>query len=122
MSVDLGVDMVYGFKLDRDKFKESIKLLKQMDEDFDEYIWVEDICEASACEFIWENRYCDIGNSDIYFGIVFYNRITAETLAELERDRREYVCDELVRIFGNYDILDREQIAEPELHAVAQIW
>ena len=122
MSVDYGMEVVYGFKLDRDKLKESFQMRKQMDEDFDEYAWVEEICEASACEFVRENCYCGIGDSDIYFGVVFYNRITAETLAELEHDRREYVCDELVRIFGNYDILDREQIEEPELHAVAQIW
>jgi hypothetical protein len=122
MSVDCGVEIVYGFKLDCDKLKESFNIRKQLDEDFDEYVWIEEICEASACEFTWENHYCDIGKSDIYFGIVFYNRITAETLVELERDRREYICDELVRIFGNYDILDRDQIAEPELHAVIQIW
>jgi hypothetical protein len=122
MSVDYGVEVVYGFKLDRDKFKESIKLLKQIDEDFDEYVWVEEICEASACEFVWENHYCNIGDSDIYFGVVWYNRITAEGLAQLEHDRKEEVCDELVRIFGKYDILDREQIAEPELHVVAQVY
>jgi hypothetical protein len=116
------MEVVYGFKLDREKLKESFKMRKQMDEDFDEYVWVEEICEASACEFVWENCYCNIGNSDIYFGIVYYNRITAENLAELERVRREEVCDELVRIFGGYDILDREQIAEPELHAVPQVW
>lgn len=122
MSVDYGMEVVYGFRLDRDKLKESFKMRKQMDEDFDEYVWIEEICEASACEFVWENHYCDIGNSDIYFGVVWHNRITAENLAELERDRREYVCDELVRIFGNYDILDQDQIAEPELHVVAQVW
>ena len=122
MSVDYGMEVVYGFKLDSEKLKESFKMMKQLDEDFDECVWIEEICEASACEFVWGNRYCNIGDSDIYFGIVWYNRITAENLAELERDRREYVCDELVRIFGNYDILDREQIAEPELHAVPQVW
>ena len=122
MSVDYGMEVVYGFKLDSKKFKDNIKLLKQLDENFDEYEWIEWICEESACEFVWENRYCNIGDSDIYFGIVFYNRITAATLTELERDRREYVCDELVRIFGNYDILDAEQIAEPELHAFAQVY
>ena len=122
MSVDYGMEVVYGFRLDRDKLKESFKMMKQLDEDFDEYVWVEEICESSVCEFVWENAYCNICDSDIYFGVVFYNRITAETLAELEHDRREEVCDELIRIFGNYDILDRDQIAEPELHAVAQIW
>ena len=104
------------------KAEEGLGDFGQMDEDFDEYAWIEEICEASACEFVWENHYCSLGDSDIYFGIVWYNRITAENLAELERDRREYVCDELVRIFGNYDILDYDQIAEPELHMVAQVY
>ena len=122
MSVDYDVEVVYGFRLDHEKLKQGFELARQIDKDFDEYEWMEEVCECSCCEFVWGNHYCNIGDSDIYFGVVFCNRITAETLAELERDRREEVCDELVRIFGNYDILDREQIAEPELHAVAQVW
>ena len=122
MPVDYGVEIVYGFKLDRKKMKEFVSHAEQVDTDFDIYEWMEEICECSCCEFVYENHYCGIGDSDIYFGIVWYNRTTAENLAELERDRREYVCDELVRIFGNYDMLDCDQIAEPELHAFAQIY
>ena len=122
MSVDYGANVVYGFRLDREKFKARAKMATDVNPDFDIYQWMEDICEASCCEFVWENHYCGIGDSDIYFGIVWYNRITAANLAELERVRKEEVCDELIRIFGNYDILDSEQIEEPELHMVAMVY
>lgn len=122
MSVDVGMEVVYGFKLDRKKFQKFVDEQEKLNPDFDIHEWCEDITECSCCEFVYENHYCNMWDSDVYFGIVWYNRITAENLAQLERDRREYVCDELVRIFGNYDMLDIEQIAEPELHAFAQVY
>lgn len=122
MGVDFGVEVVYGFKLDSKKLKERIKMATAVNPDFDIHEWMEEVTESSPCEFVYENHYCSIGDSDIYFGIVYCNRITAENLAELERVRKEEVCDEFIRIFLDYELLDREQIAEPELHVIAQIW
>jgi hypothetical protein len=122
MSVDYGMEIVYGFRLDREKFQKFVNEQEKLNPDFDVHEWCEEITEYSCCEFVYENHYCNMWDSDIYFGVVWYNRITAENLAQLERDRKEEVCDELVRIFGNYDMLDREQIAEPELHVVAQVY
>jgi hypothetical protein len=122
MGVDYGVEIIYGFKLDSKKLKERIKLATAVSPDFDIHEWMEEVTENSPCEFVYENHYRNIGDSDIYFGIVYYNRITAENLAELERDRKEEICDEFIRIFLDYELLDREQIVEPELHAVAQIY
>lgn len=122
MSVDYGVEIVYGFHLDRKKFQEFVKTQKELDEEFSVYNWCEEITECSCCEFIYENHYCDMWNSEIYFGVVLCNPLTAENLVELEYTRREEVCDELVRIFGNYDMLDLDQIAEPQFHAVMQVY
>jgi hypothetical protein len=122
MSVDYGVEVVYGFKLDSKKIKEFISFAEQIYSDFNVYDWMEEEFESSCCEIVYSDHYRGLGDSDVYFGVVFYDRITAASLFDLEVARKEEVCDELIRVFGNYDILDDEQIAEPELHAVAQIY
>ena len=122
MSVDYGVEVVYGFKLDRDKIKEFISFAEEVYEDFNVYDWLEEEFENSCCEIVYENHYRNFGDSDIYFGVVFYNKITSKTLAQLEKERRKEVRKELLRVFGSFAILDEEQSIEPELHAFAQIY
>ena len=58
----------------------------------------------------------DLHNT-VYFGIPIYNKITAELLTELERDRLEELQDELIRFFNSYVIVDGENGLIPEVHA-----
>lgn len=118
MSVDYSIRMIYGFELNQDKFQDFVNKMEEENSDFDIYEWMEEIAEQSNCEFEYENHYDDITSdcNTVYFGITVYNRITAETLAEIERDRREEVCDELIRIFGSGDILQEYMV--PELIAI----
>jgi hypothetical protein len=82
---------------------------------------MEEIEAQGNCTLEYENHYNDITSdcNTVYFGITVYNHITAETLAEIERDRREEVCDELIRIFGSGDILQGYMV--PELIAIGII-
>ena len=125
MSVDFDVRMVYGFELDQEKFREFIRTKEEENEDFNIYDWMyEEVVQKSNCEVIYENHYSDIENeyNSVYFGIPVSNRISANSLVEIERDRYEEVCDELVRFFGSYDILGTTEDIQPELIAIGVIW
>ena len=121
MSVDYSVRLIYGFELNQDKFQDFIDKKKEENPDFNVYEWIEEIAEQGNCELEYENHYSDITNdyNTVYFGVTVYNRITAETLAEIEQCRREEVCDELIRIFGSGDILQGYMV--PELIAIGVI-
>lgn len=118
MSVDYSVRLIYGFELNQEKFQEFIDKMEEENPDFNIYEWMEEITEQGNCELEYENHYNDITSdyNTVYFGITVYNRITAETLAEIEHCRREEVCDELIRIFGSGDILQGYMV--PELIAI----
>lgn len=121
MSIDYSVRLIYGFELNQDKFQDFISNMEEDNPEFDIYEWMREIEEQSNCEFVCENLYENIDSeyNTVYFGIAVYNHITAETLAEIERVRREEVCDELIRIFGSGDILQSYLV--PELIAVGVI-
>lgn len=121
MSVDCDVRMIYGFELDQNKFLEFIRNKEEEDENFDIYDWMYNEVDCqSNCEIIYENHYINIENLNnvVYFGIPVYNRITAKTLYDIENCRSEEISDELIRIFGSYDILGEVDTFEPELIAV----
>jgi hypothetical protein len=121
MGVDFGVRMVYGFELDQEKFLEFYEQKQEENPNFDIYNWMyEEVDCQSNCEVVYENHYIDVTSLDntVYFGIPVFNRITASGLEEIERDRYEEVCDELIRFFGSYDILGDFEAVQPELIAV----
>lgn len=124
MSVDYDVRMIYGFELDQEKFLEFVENKEEEDENFNIYNWMYDEVDCqSNCEIMYENHYIhieDLGNV-VYFGIPVFNRITATQLVEIERDRYQEVCDELIHFFGSYDILGDVAAIEPELFAVGVI-
>lgn len=119
MSVDYGVRIIYGYQLDQEKFSDFIKAKRDSEEEFYVYDWLEEIAEQSNCEISYENHYIDIDclRNTVYFGIPVYNKITATLLNELERDRLEEIQDEVIRIFGSFDIIDSENGLEPEIQA-----
>ena len=119
MGVDYGVAIIYGYALDGEKFSNFICEQKEKDEEFDIYDWIEE----SNYIFEYENHYCGISDNDtIYFGIPVYNKIPADLLEELERDRLEDLEDELIRIFGSYNILASDQGCQPELHIIGVLY
>jgi hypothetical protein len=122
MSVDYGAELVYGFKLNRNKIEEFKTFAEEIYSDFNIYDWMEEECGELHGEFVYENHYVSIGDSDIYFGIIYCGVINASNLAEFEADYFETVADELIGIFGNFDILDETQSPTPEFHVVAQIY
>lgn len=119
MSVDYGVRVIYGYQLNQEIFRKIIKAKEQEDNDFYVYDWIEEIAEMSNCEIAYENHYIEIDDmrNTVYFGIPIYNKITAEFLTELERDRLEEIQDELIHFFNSYVIIDSENGPIPEVHA-----
>lgn len=119
MSVDYGVRMIYGYQLNQEIFRKIVKEKEAEDKDFYVYDWIEEIAEMSNCELDYENHYIEVDDlrNTVYFGIPIYNKLTAELLTELERDRIEELQDELVRFFNSYVIVDSENGLVPELHA-----
>ena len=119
MSVDYGVRMIYGYQLNQEIFRKIVKEKEAEDKDFYVYDWIYDIQEQSNCELDYENHYIEVDDlrNIVYFGIPIYNKITAQLLTELERDRLEEIQDELIRLFNSYDIVDSENGLVPELHA-----
>lgn len=119
MGVDISTRVIYGYKIDTDKFMNFIE--DNQIEDI--YVWMEEQGEYCKCEFFTENHYYDIEDSNIYFGINIWNKITAQLLTEIDRDRKSELQDEMYHIFGaNWlDMLD-EQGIEPELQIFAEVW
>ena len=119
MSVDYGVRMIYGYQLNQEIFRKIIKEKEANDSDFDVYSWIEEIAEMSNCELAYENHYIEVDSmyNVVYFGIPVYNRLTAQLLTELERDRLEELQDELIRFFNSYAVIDSDNGLIPELHA-----
>ena len=119
MSVDYGVRMIYGYQLNQKIFRDIIKAKEAEDIHFYVYDWLQEIDEQSNCEIAYENHYIEIDDlhNTVYFGIPIYNKLTAELLTELERDRLEELQDELIRVFNSYVIVDSENGLVPELHA-----
>ena len=119
MSVDYGVRMIYGYQLNQEIFRKIIKEKEAEDKDFYVYDWLQEIAEMSNCEIAYENHYIEVDDlhNTVYFGIPVYNKLTAQLLTELERDRLEEIQDELIRLFNSYDIVDSENGLVPELHA-----
>ena len=119
MGVDYGVRMIYGYQLNQEIFRKIIKEKEAEDKDFYVYDWLQEIAEMSNCEIAYENHYIEVDNlrNTVYFGIPVYNKLTAELLTELERDRLEEIQDELIRFFNSYVIVDSENVLVPELHA-----
>lgn len=119
MSVDYGVRIIYGYQLNQEIFRKIIKEKEAEDKDFYVYDWLEEIAEMSNCEIAYENHYIEVDDlrNVVYFGFPIYNRITAELLTELERDRLEELQDELIRVFSSYVIVDGENGLIPEVHA-----
>ena len=119
MSVDYGVRMIYGYQLNQEIFRKNIKEKEANDKDFYVYDWIEEIAEMSNCELAYENHYIEVDDmrNVVYFGIPVYNKLTAQLLTELERDRLEEIQDELIRFFNSYVIVDSENGLVPELHA-----
>jgi hypothetical protein len=73
----------------------------------------------SNCEIAYENHYIEVDDlrNTVYFGFPIYNKITAELLTELERDRLEELQDELIRFFNSYVVVDSDNGLVPEVHA-----
>ena len=119
MSVDYGVRMIYGYQLNQEIFRKFIKAKEDEDKDFYVYDWIEEIAEMSNCELAYENHYIEVDDkrNTVYFGIPVYNKLTAQLLTELERDRLEEIQDELIRFFNSYVIVNSENGLVPELHA-----
>ena len=119
MGVDYGVRVIYGYQLNQEIFRKIIKEKEAEDKDFYVYDWLQEIAEMSNCEIAYENQYIEVDDlkNTVYFGFPIYNKITAELLTELERDRLEELQDELIRFFNSYFIVDSENVLVPELHA-----
>jgi hypothetical protein len=119
MGVDYGVRVIYGYQLNQEIFRKIIKEKEAEDKDFYVYDWLEEIAEMSNCELAYENHYIEVDDlrNTVYFGFPIYNKITAELLTELERDRLEELQDELIRFFNSYVIVDNENGFVPEVHA-----
>ena len=119
MGVDYGVRMIYGYQLNQEIFRKIIKEKEANDNDFYVYDWIQEIAEMSNCELDYENHYIEVDDkrNTVYFGIPVYNKLTAQLLTELERDRLEEIQDELIRFFDSYVIVDSENGLVPELHA-----
>ena len=119
MGVDYGVRVIYGYQLNQEIFRKIVKEKEAEDKDFYVYEWLEEIAEMSNCEVAYENHYIEIDDlrNTVYFGFPIYNRITAELLTELERDRLEELQDELIRFFNSYIIVDSDNGLIPEVHA-----
>ena len=119
MGVDYGVRVIYGYQLNQEIFRKIVKEKEAEDKDFYVYDWLEEIAEMSNCEVAYENHYIEIDDlrNTVYFGFPIYNRITAELLTELERDRLEELQDELIRFFNSYIIVDSDNGLIPEVHA-----
>lgn len=119
MSVDYGVRMIYGYQLNQEIFRKIVKEKEANDKDFYVYSWIEEIAEMSNCELAYENHYIEVDDmrNVVYFGIPVYNKLTAQLLTELERDRLEELQDELIRFFNSYVIVDSDNGLVPELHA-----
>ena len=119
MGVDYGVGMIYGYQLNQEIFRKIVKEKEAEDKDFYIYEWIEKIAEMSNCELSYENHYIEVDDlhNTVYFGIPVYNKLTAQLLTELERDRLEEIQDELIRFFNSYVIVDSENGLVPELHA-----
>jgi hypothetical protein len=119
MGVDYGVRVIYGYQLNQEIFRDIIKAKEEEDKDFYVYDWLEEIAEMSNCEIAYENHYIEVDDlrNTVYFGIPIYNKITAELLTELERDRLEELQDELIRFFNSYVIVDSDNGFIPEVHA-----
>ena len=120
MSVDYGVRMIYGFELDQKKFQEFVEKMEEENPEFGVYNWMEEVAEQSNCELVYENHYTDATSdyNTVFFGVPVYNRLTPAFASDIARVRFEEVCDELVRIFGSYDILGGIHVIEPEFIAV----
>ena len=119
MSVDYGVRVIYGYQLNQEIFRKFIKAKEDEDRDFYVYNWIEEIAKMSNCELAYENHYIEVDDMHniVYFGIPVYNKLTAQLLTELERDRLCEIQDELIRFFNSYVIVDSEDGLVPELHA-----
>jgi hypothetical protein len=119
MGVDYGVRMIYGYQLNQEIFRKIVKEKEENDKDFYVYDWIEEIAEMSNCELSYENHYIEVDDkrNTVYFGIPVYNKLTAELLTELERDRLEELQDELIRFFNSYVVVDSDNGLVPELHA-----
>lgn len=119
MSVDYGVRMIYGYQLNQEIFRKIVKEKEANDKDFYVYDWIQEIAEMSNCELSYENHYIEVDDmrNTVYFGIPVYNKLTAELLTELERDRLEELQDELIRFFNSYVVVDSDNGLIPELHA-----
>lgn len=119
MSVDYGVRMIYGYQLNQKIFRKFVKEKEANDKDFYVYSWIQEIAEMSNYELAYENHYIEVDDlhNTVYFGIPIYNKLTAQLLTELERDRLEEIQDDLIRFFNSYVIVDSENGLVPELHA-----
>ena len=114
MGVDFDAYLIYGFQLD------NIELQKFLDERYNNcynfYEWIESVEDETLCEFLWEDHYRNPLDNNIYFGIRIYNRATADTIREIIDIRTEEICDDLIRIFGSYNIVDESIV--PKIFAV----
>ena len=117
MGVDYSVAVLYGFEIDMPSVMQYC-----YDAGIDFYELKERICEESNCEITLDNLYCEPQDARGFFGVSILNRITAETLAEIERDRQEEVCDTFIQYFGSYDFLCEDQGCEPEIQVTGVIW
>lgn len=118
MGTDISARVVYGYRIDTDKF---LSWLQDKGIE-DAYNWMYEQCEYSKCEFFVENHYYDIEDCDMYFGINIWNRITARLLTEIEIDRKSELQDEMYRIFGDkWDYFLYEQGIEPELQVFTEV-
>ena len=119
MGVDIDARVVYGYEIDTDKFLSWL----QEKEIEDIWEWMEEQGAYSKGGFFVENHYCDIEYSNIYFGINIWNKITAQLLTEIDRDRKSELQDEMYRIFGDkWDYFLYRQGIEPELQIFAEVW
>lgn len=117
MSVEHSVAVLYGFEIDMPSVVQHCN-----DADIDFYELKEKIRKESNCDIILDNLYCEPYDARGFFGVPIFNRITAATLDEIERDRQEEVCDTFIQYFGSYDLLDEDQGYEPEIQITGVIW
>lgn len=120
MSVDYKAEVIYGYKIDMEKFSSYIMGRKAVDPEFNIYNWLDEQNEQSNCEFILTNYYYDVEDQDLYFGIRYENRLCTSLMVELEADRGQEIEDEFIRIFGEnwFFLIEEDEPVSPTFHAV----
>ncbi len=123
MSVNYEAEVIYGYKIDMEKFSSYIMGRKAVDPEFNIYEWLDEQNEQSNCEFIIADRYHDVEDQDLYFGIRYENRLCTSLMVELEADRCQEIEDEFVRIFGEnwFFLIEEGELVRPTFHAVVII-